>query len=129
MSNQSYIQVTFPIIGYHQWPDAPDLRAYLRNSHRHRFIITTAIEVFEEDREIEFHDFLAFCQQSIPHRETHIESEPINFGAMSCEAIARGLAEKVNLKYNHSGIPGEKRDISIAVSEDGEASAMFTMKF
>lgn len=41
-------------IGFHRWPDAPPIAAFLRAEHRHRFCWKAWWLVSHDDREIEF---------------------------------------------------------------------------
>ena len=53
----NYIWITTSMEGFHAYPDAPDEVAFLRNRHRHLFHFRVYIEVFHDDREIEFFMF------------------------------------------------------------------------
>ena len=60
--NSTTIWVTFKKEGFHKYPQAktdPKLSAvsYLGDVHRHLFGFRVEIEVFHDDREIEFHLF------------------------------------------------------------------------
>ena len=101
------IWVTFEKHGIHYYKDAPEEVAYLRNLHRHLFKVKVTIEVYHNDREIEFHLFQKFL----------IENGNLNFDYRSCEMIAEDLLEIVKSKYPN-------RTISVEVSEDGECGAI-----
>lgn len=49
-----FIIVQTQFEGMHCYPDAPAKVAYLRNMHRHMFHVKAEIEVFNNDRELEF---------------------------------------------------------------------------
>jgi hypothetical protein len=66
--------------GTHRWPDAPPHRAYLRESHCHKFRIIGEAIVTGSDREREFHD--------IRHDLDVAISKIVPFGTASCEHIA-----------------------------------------
>ncbi len=100
--------VNFQVEGWHGWKDAPDQRAYLRESHRHLFKIAASIEVFHDDREIEFHDLLDFCNSITPRGKLNNQS---------CEQIAESLLQSLLDKY------GVNRKSVIKVFEDGEVGA------
>jgi len=121
----SFIKVSFPVIGFHHWEGATGKREYLKHSHRHRFIFTVVIEVFENDREIEFHDFLEFCKNEVLSIRSmeNPSGEPVNFGGKSCEQIAKDLAERIEQNY------GNCRDLMVEVSEDGETSAIYSIQY
>lgn len=109
---QTEVIVRFTREGFHCWPDAPPHRAYLAERHRHLFHIEVALEVFEHDREIEFHDLLDFCRQQFPGGE---------MGSASCEQMAKRLAENITRRF--SG-----RRVSVGVFEDGEVGARVTQQ-
>ena len=99
-----YVTTTFEFI--HRYKDAPEEVSYLRNLHRHLAHIKVQIEVFHDDREIEFiilkhklNKFLEGCNTD---------------ENCSCEMIADMLLSFMQLVY------GTKRDMTITVSEDGE---------
>lgn len=100
------IWVRFTVPGFHSWPEAPDHRAYLRNSHRHLFQVAVRTQVDHDDREIEFHDLLDQARADFPGGD---------LGRQSCEDMARGLATKLAAHY--------RRPFEVSVSEDGEVGA------
>lgn len=97
----------FQVPGFHCWANASGDRAYLADRHRHLFHVEARIELFGDDRELEFHDFLDFCRASFPGGE---------MGGQSCEQMAKELIEKIGDRY-----PG--RWIQVSVFEDGEVGA------
>ena len=79
------------IIGVHRWENAPEKYAYLRNIHRHVFVIRCKFSVTHSDREIEINDMQEFIDR---HFKENFITDPsagagIFFGNMSCEDIAR----------------------------------------
>jgi hypothetical protein len=100
------VWVTFERVGFHHWPGAPTHRAYLAHPHRHRFQFKVWIQVWNHDRELEFHDFLEWLQSLYG-------SDPVNFGERSCEAIGDELYAQIAARY-------PSREVSIEISEDGE---------
>ena len=54
MSLKREIIVTTQHIGFHSWPEAPDVVSFLRNKHRHLFKIKVGIPVYHNDRQREF---------------------------------------------------------------------------
>ena len=101
---------------YHKYQDAPDEVSYLRNLHRHELHITVKMEVFHNDREVEFimlkHQVEAFI-------ETLGYNLPTNSNVcVSCESIAEEIIGI--LSYNYSG----DREIEVTVMEDGENGAI-----
>lgn len=113
-----HIYVTFQRKGIHMYPDAgvserlSDV-SYLASPHRHLFKFRIQIEVFHNDREVEFHQFLNWI-------ESFYDSGVLELNNKSCEMIAMDLAEKIVEKYS-------LRDLKIEVSEDGECGAILVI--
>ena len=117
------IWVTFQKEGVHLYPAAKDDPAlatgdwddvsFLGYAHRHIFHFRVAIDVFHDDRDIEFSQFKRWL-------EGLYNSNTLELNHRSCEMIAEELAQQINNKY-----PG--RDIEITVAEDNENGA--TMSF
>jgi hypothetical protein len=117
MSNDlNMIWVTFRKEGIHRYPAAatdPNLCtageydvSFLANPHRHIFHFKIYIQVFHDDRDIEFIQFKRWLEQL--YSEGTLE---LNF--KSCEMISRDLHDTISARY-----PG--REIWVDVSEDGE---------
>ena len=107
MSHQSsFIWITAERELLHQYPDAPESVSFLKQSHRHLFKFKVHIEVFDDDRDIEFILFKRFVDDSL-------DTFNMNVGAMSCEMISDTLWHMISGEYNN-------RKIKIEVSEDGE---------
>jgi hypothetical protein len=105
------IWVTFQKEGIHKYPAAltdPKLESvsFLGYPHRHIFHFKVSIEVFHEDRDIEFIMFKRWL-------ETMYEEKTLELDFKSCEMIADDLFAVIKKRF--SG-----RDIAITVSEDGE---------
>jgi hypothetical protein len=109
--------IRFDTVGWHFWKDAPDSRAYLRDSHRHLFKIEVHLQVFHDDRDIEFHDLLDFCKNEFGALDPKVKGG-IDFGGQSCEALARKLYWKIVLQYPN-------RKVTVGVFEDGEVGAVY----
>ena len=115
MSKRS-IWVTFRKEGTHKYPAAfTDLNlasgdeydvSFLAYIHRHIFHFKVQIEVFHDDREIEFIQFKRWCENLYNTRTLALNNK-------SCEMIADELYEHIHAKY-----PG--RFVVIDVAEDGE---------
>lgn len=115
MSKKS-IWVTFRKEGIHKYPAAlTDLNlasgdeydvSFLGYIHRHIFHFKVQIEVFHDDREIEFIQFKRWCENLYNTRTLALNNK-------SCEMIADELYEHIHAKY-----PG--RFVVIDVAEDGE---------
>lgn len=100
-----------PIVkeGVHRYPAAetdPSLEdvAYLANEHFHYFYITVKIEVFHNDRCIEFQQFRRFIDNAF-------RDGMLSLDYRSCEMIAEDLSIHIAGKYPN-------RDMVIKVSED-----------
>ena len=122
------IWVTFQKEGIHKYPaalDDPKLAtgdwddvSFLGYPHRHMFHFTVSIEVYHDDREIEFIQFSRWLQRlySMGAGEG-VDGAVDNMLALdykSCEMIADELFLKIRKKY------GDQREVTIEVSEDGE---------
>lgn len=108
------IFVTFKVEGLHHWPDAPPSRHYLRTPHRHQFGFRVETTVRHDDREIEFHDLKDRAHFEVMLLRS-VSTTPTDFGAMSCEHIARELGAALARQYERSFI--------VTVDEDGECGA------
>ena len=100
------IWVTFQKEGIHKYPNAPDEVEFLRYPHRHIFKFKVQIEVYNDDRDIEFFIFKRWL-------ESLYTDDTLELDYKSCEMIADDLAKEIKDKY--SG-----RWLAIDVSEDGE---------
>ncbi len=106
------IFVRFKVPGFHCWPGAPDHRLYLRARHRHLFGFEVSTMVGADDREIEFHDLIDFARDCFDWPKN---GASVEFGARSCEMIARQLAGALARCYQRSFV--------VTVDEDGECGA------
>ena len=119
MSVKKSIFVRFQKEGIHKYPAAltdPNLAtgdqydvSFLGYPHRHMFHFEVDIEVFHDDRDIEFIQFKRWL-------ESLYTEGTLSLDYKSCEMIADDMQESINTKY-----PG--RDITIIVSEDNENGA------
>lgn len=100
------IWVTFRKEGIHKYPDAPEGVEFLRYPHRHVFHIRVDIDVFHDDRDIEF---ILFKREL----EGLFDNGTLQLDHLSCEMISDDIANYLYSKY-----PG--RSFSVEVSEDGE---------
>lgn len=103
---KTYAVVRFTSEGFHCWPDASGKREYLSHSHRHLFHVEAKVEVTHENREIEFQDLRDACISFFGGGD---------FGALSCEALAATLAQRLKALY--------AREVVVSVFEDGEMGA------
>ena len=113
------IFVTFQKEGIHKYPAAatdPSLAtgdeydvSFLATPHRHIFHFNVAIEVFHNDRDIEFIQFKRWL-------ENLYKGNTLELNYKSCEMISDDLYDQIATRY-------PDRDIEITVSEDGENGA------
>jgi hypothetical protein len=113
------IFVTFQKEGIHKYPaaasdfnlatgDEYDV-SFLGTPHRHIFHFNVAIEVFHNDRDIEFIQFKRWL-------ENLYKGGTLELNYKSCEMISDDLYEQIATRY-------PEREIIITVSEDGENGA------
>ena len=110
------IWVTFQKEGIHKYPaalDDPKLAtgdwddvSFLGYPHRHMFHFRVGIEVFHDDRDIEFIQFSRWLQRLY-------SGGTLTLDYRSCEMVSDELAEHIGKRY-----PGRK--VEIEISEDGE---------
>ena len=113
------IWVTFSKEGLHKYPaalDDPKLAtndeydvSFLGYIHRHIFHFKVEIEVFHDDRDIEFIQFKRWLEKLYAEKTLQLDFK-------SCEMICDDLAETINNKY-------PDRKMTITVSEDNENGA------
>lgn len=116
------IWVTFQKEGIHKYPAAledPNLAtgdeydvSFLGYPHRHIFHFKVEIEVFHNDRDIEFIQFKRWMEGLYADGTLQLDYK-------SCEMISDDLAEHINNKYPN-------RKLTITVSEDNENGATCT---
>jgi len=117
MNNElNMIWVTFRKEGIHMYPAAatdPKLKtgdeydvSFLGTPHRHIFHFKVYIQVFHDDRDIEFIQFKRWLEKCY-------NDGTLELNHKSCEMISRDLHATISARY-----PG--REIWIDVSEDGE---------
>jgi hypothetical protein len=115
--NKSYIWVKFQKEGIHRYPLALteiklETVKFLGNDHRHIFHFKVQLEVFHDDRDVEFIMFKRELERLYDVGAMMIDHK-------SCEMLARDLHDYVATHY-----PG--RDITIDVSEDNENGCSLT---
>lgn len=106
------IAVRLRVEGFHCWPEATGVRAYLAVRHRHLFHLDVRIEVKHDDRDIEFHDLLTEC------REWWTEIGP-ELGRRSCEDVCKFYIDKLKARYPY-------RSTWVACFEDGEVGSVLS---
>ena len=116
MNNLNMIWVTFRKEGIHRYPAAatdPNLCtageydvSFLANSHRHIFHFKIYIQVFHDDRDIEFIQFKRWLENLYKEGTLQLDYK-------SCEMMSQDLYDSISSKY-------PSREVWIEVSEDGE---------
>lgn len=112
VSPKRMIWVTFEVRGFHCYPDAPEEVAYLRERHRHKFGFRVWIEVWGDNREIEFHMTQRWLER------LYAEDGALEADDKSCEMLANDLFVRMVKEPRF-----QNRDIWIEVDEDGECGA------
>ena len=121
---QRQIWVTFSKEGIHCYPAAatdPQLAtgdqydvSFLASPHRHIFHFRVSIDVYHNDRDIEFIQFKRWLE-SLYSREANC----LRLDYKSCEMIADDLYVQIANRYPN-------RNVIISVSEDGENGCTIT---
>ena len=109
------VEVSFQFEGIHSYPDAPEGVEYLRYPHRHMFHIKVELEVFHDDREVEF----ILLKREL-ERMVHDNFEALQH--KSCEMIGQVITEYVIQKYT-------RRDCTVKVFEDAENGAIVRYRY
>ena len=112
------IWVTFRKEGIHKYPaalDDPTLKtgdmydvSFLGYPHRHIFHFTVGIQVWHNDRDVEFIQFKRYIEQLYSSNEG-----VLSLDYKSCEMMSDDLYARIQAKY-------PDREVWIEVSEDGE---------
>ena len=102
------IYVTFQKEGIHKYPAAKDLEGveFLQYPHRHMFHFKVYLEVFHDDRDVEF----ILLKREL---EALYEGGALDLNFKSCEMMADDLYGYIKETY-------PDREVWIDVSEDGE---------
>lgn len=109
---KTFIKIRTQFEFIHCWKDAPQEVDFLRNPHRHDFLVSCEIEVYHNDRELEFFMVL--------HRLEHYINNvliPNSDVTSSCEQFAGKILSFLIETYGN-------RKIKVEVSEDGKSSAI-----
>ena len=124
MNNNLYavdrrIVVTFAKEGIHCYPAAlsdPNLAdvSFLGHPHRHMFHHRVELEVFQNDRDVEFIQFKRWL-------ESLYTSGTLELNYKSCEMMAEDMIGHIIAKYPN-------RTVRVEVSEDNENTGIVTYK-
>ncbi|WPK40347.1 hypothetical protein Paride_0117 [Pseudomonas phage Paride] len=114
MGIKRWIEVPFQKEGIHMYPGADSNPALATNDwkdvsflgypHFHYFYFTVKIEVFHNERDIEFIQFRRFLERLYSESLLKLDGK-------SCETMAEELYEQINIVY-------PSRDVVITVAED-----------
>jgi len=107
MLEKAYIEVRVHSRFEHFWKRASTHRRYLKCRHPHNFEIRVEMQVFEFDREIEFHDLQDML-------EKFLWSKKYTFVEASCETIAATILLQMKSWF------GTAREYDIEVWEDAD---------
>lgn len=113
------IWITFQRAGFHRYPAAsedPKLSdvSYLGSRHRHLFKFRVEIEIFHNDRELEFHQVLNYCESLYKDNSLEIDHKSVE---MLADDLYLQLADRYPDRY-----------MAIEVSEDGECGCRIEYK-
>jgi hypothetical protein len=127
-SAQRQIWITFRREGIHCYPAAatdPLLNtndeynvSFLASPHRHIFHFRVSIDVFHNDRDIEFIQFKRWLE-NLYSTTNNNSSSVLELNYKSCEMIADDLYIQIAARYPN-------RAVTIEVSEDGENGCSIT---
>ena len=99
----------------HRYIGAPQELMYLRNQHRHMFNYEVELEVFHDDRELEFIMVKHDIDDYLARRNENWEEKT------SCEQMAKCIGLYLQTKY------GFERSMSVSVFGDNENGAKVIM--
>ena len=93
------VGVKLRIDGIHCFPEAEPSVGYLIYPHRHTFHIEACVSVSHDNREIEFFTLKNQLRRYLVDEYWDPSIQCLDFGNLSCEMIARKLAEVFDLDY------------------------------
>lgn len=99
MNLRTQVIVQLQVEGAHCWPDAKFVFKqvdFLSDRHRHIFHIKVYMLVHHDERDIEFILFKREVISYLNSKYMNSDSNMLEFGPMSCEAIARDILTKFN---------------------------------
>lgn len=133
---RTFIEIRTQFEGIHCWDNCPiEQVAFLKNPHRHMFGVRVRVEVYHNDRDLEF-----ICVKRSIDQCLTIKADmnrypgtvlPVwDMGRTSCEMVAEMLHEYLKNTYKFDPNPDsikaskETRLVEIEVNEDGENGAI-----
>lgn len=102
---KSSILVKTSFEGWHQYTNAPEEVEFLRHPHRHMFFVEAEIEVWDDDRELEFVIVKRMLNQ-------YLYTKPFS-GECSCEQMSKQIINYLIQKLGD-------RNMCVTVLEDNE---------
>lgn len=105
------IAITFEVIGFHLYPDAPDDVNFLRHKHRHKFVIKVFCTVNHSNRALEFFQMQKILKSYLHRKYHNRDADACIFESMSCEMIAEDILSAHRTAY---------QAYRVEVWEDGE---------
>ena len=106
------IKLSFQKEGVHKYPKAPKAVEFLKYPHRHIFHFYVTLEVFHNDRDVEF---ILFKRDL----ELLFRADIMQADNKSCEMLAEDLLDYLEINY-----PG--RFVQVEVYEDDENGAILS---
>ena len=103
MNSSIVVKTSFE--GIHQYLNAPNEVAFLKEPHRHTFFVEAEIEVFDDDRELEF----IIVKRKL---NTYLYSKPFG-NTLSCEQMAKQIIKFLLEEFG-------SREMCVTVLEDNE---------
>ena len=113
MPKKAFIIVRDRFESLHKYEGAPDEVAYLRNLHRHIFNYEVELEVYHDDRELEF--------IMVKHRLREFLADTRWPETTSCEMMAINIGNYLQSLYDF------ERELTVSVFEDNENGAKVIM--
>lgn len=101
------------VVGFHRWSNAPDEVSFLRNTHRHIFVIRCSFGVTHQDRQIEIY----MRERQIKKWLADTYGEEMQLGEMSCEMLAQAIVNNF------------KDAVYVEVLEDGKGGAIVRSEY
>lgn len=132
---KSFIFITTSFEGFHSYPDAPEEVAFLRNLHRHMFHVKVTLEVFHNDREVEFimlkrhiDDLILFMLRKAPMQSCEDLATRLlqKLSSTTLDGVLLGMCVKTNSYKEQECM---QRHITVEVNEDGENGGVVTNGF
>lgn len=111
--------VTTSFEGIHYYPNAPEEVSFLAAPHRHIFHVKAQLEVFHDDRELEFIIVKRDLEQWVRQDE--------DLHSASCEMLGEKICRYLMTRWPVPFKQVAFRNIKVEVSEDGENGSVVKM--